>query len=169
MTSAWWEGTYFTGLCTWTSCFRCARLSGMQTTGCLSGVSIFVARVLIRVEGFAWLALAWAERLSGRDGPALEALSRSWIWAPQSRTLSLRRVVLASIYWPELDAPARARLLAEMRFANQSHPVLFQRLLGVDPRTATLWRIARSRGLDRSAFPTPLTVANDEAGPPPAF
>jgi len=118
-------------------------------------------------SGFAWLALAWAERLSGRDGPAIEALDRSWRWAPQSRTLSLRRVLLASFYWPELDPPARTRLLAEMRFANQSHPAPFQRLLGADPRTAALWRIARARGLDLAAFPTSLAIAT--AGRPPAF
>ncbi len=116
-------------------------------------------------SGFAWLALGWAERLSGRHGPAREALRRSWRWAPQSRTLSLRRIVLAGSYWPDLDPADRNRLVAEMRFANQSHRARFRALLDADTRTRALWRIARGRGLDRHAFPTDRAGHTGETPP----
>lgn len=108
------------------------------------------ARAALRAgpaSGYAWLALAWGDHLAGRDAPARQALATSWRVAPHVRNLAFARVLLASRWWPELDAEARAYLLAEMDRARSYEPEAFAARLAEDPRFASLWRLARARGL----------------------
>jgi len=122
--------------------------------------AVFHARAALAegpASGYGWLALAWAEHLSGHTDAALDALARSWRWAPHSRNLALRRVVLGAAHWPRLTPEGRARLVAEMRLARQADMGLFHRLIAEDRGAAAIWRIARGRGLDRSAFATDIS------------
>ena len=86
--------------------------------------------------------MAWTIKkkliLSGFHEAALAALRQSWRWAPQSRSLSNPRVLLAADYWPDLTAGERRRVTAELRFARQTDPAFFARLTDAHPRFAAL-------------------------------
>ena len=104
-------------------------------------------------DGYAWLALGWLRALADQDEAALDALRTSWKWAPQSRNLSLRRVMLASLMWPKLSAMDRQRAVAELRLARQSDGAAFRTLVETDARLSALWRIARGQRLDIGHVP----------------
>lgn len=126
----------------------------------LSGFAVETARAALRegpANGYAWLALAWAEEISGRTGPAREALLTSWLWAPHSRSLAVPRVALGSRHWNELPDDARSRLLAEMRLARQANPAWFNEFVDDNNRIRTLWRLAIAQKLDRQAIPVRRT------------
>lgn len=104
-------------------------------------------------SSYAWLAFAWAEMLSGRDGTAKEALQRSWELAPESRNLAFARTLLAVRWWPELGIESRRRIFIDIHRARVQERNLFQRQLDENLRFAAVWALARMTL--RNARPAP--------------
>lgn len=135
-----------------------ASLRGADPETRREGGEALVAHARLALEaapasGYAWLVLAWGEYLAGREGSAREALQASWRWAPESRTLSWARVLLASRWWNDLGPESRGRILGEMYRGRSQDPDGFQRQLDQDPAFAELWRragtyVRRQRSLD---------------------
>lgn len=96
-------------------------------------------------NAYAWLALAWAEALAGRDDAGIAALERSYALAPRSMPLAVSRVALAQRWWPRLSIERRKALLEEVRIARGLDAHAFNLAAAEAPRLAILHRMAQAR------------------------
>ncbi len=93
-------------------------------------------------NAYAWLALAWAEALAGRDEAGIAALERSYHLAPRSMPLAVSRVALAQRWWPQLSVERRTALLEEVRIARGLDAHAFNLAASEAPRLRILHRMA---------------------------
>ena len=93
---------------------------------------------------YAWLYLAWAEKLAGRDEDARAALSASWRWAPYSRNIALSRAQLATQWWPDLEPADRERVLNDVLVAYAVEKKQVRAAIAANPRFHAIWRLARA-------------------------
>ena len=96
-------------------------------------------------NAYAWLALAWAEALAGRDDAGIAALERSYALAPRSMPLAASRVALAQRWWPRLSLERRRSLLEEVRIARGLDAHAFNQAAAQAPRLAILHRMAQAQ------------------------
>jgi len=94
-------------------------------------------------NAYAWLALAWAEAISGDDGAGMAALEQSYQLAPRSMPLAPSRVALAQRWWPQLSVERRHALLEEVRMARGLDAHAFNLAAAEAPRLAILNQMAR--------------------------
>ena len=95
-----------------------------------------------RMNGYGWLALAWARAQEGDAPNARAALAQSYALAPTSMPLAQSRTALAQRWWPEMDSAERHRLLKEVRVARGLDAAAFNRLAEDVPRLAILHQMA---------------------------
>ena len=95
-------------------------------------------------NAYGWLALAWAEALSGQDEAGIAALERSYELAPRSMPLAVSRVALAQRWWPRLSLDQRKALLGEVKIARGLNAHAFNQAAAEAPRLAILHRMARA-------------------------
>ncbi len=96
-------------------------------------------------NAYAWLALAWAEALAGRDEAGIAALERSYALAPRSMPLAASRAALAQRWWPRLSLDRRRSLLEEVRIARGLDAHAFNQAAAKAPRLAILHRMAQAQ------------------------
>jgi hypothetical protein len=95
-------------------------------------------------NGYAWLFLAWAEKLNGREESARTALATSWLWAPYSRNIALSRAKLASQWWPDLEPVDRQQVLIDLVVAYDVEKEQVRDAIATDQRLRAIWRLARA-------------------------
>ena len=95
-------------------------------------------------NAYAWLALAWAEALAGRDNSGIAALERSYALAPRSMPLAPSRAALAQRWWPRLSIERRKALLDEVRIARGLDAHAFNQAAAKAPRLSILHRMAKA-------------------------
>lgn len=96
-------------------------------------------------NAYAWLALAWAEALAGRDEAGVAALERSYKLAPRSMPLAASRVALAQRWWRRLTVDRRRNLLEEVRIARGLDAHAFNQAAAKAPRLSILHRMAQTQ------------------------
>lgn len=95
-------------------------------------------------NGYAWIYLAWAEKLAGREEEARAALSASWRWAPYSRNIAFSRMQLASEWWPILAPMEREKVLIDVLVAYGVEKERVRAEIKSNPRIRAIWRLARA-------------------------